>query len=231
MYPLKKTTNKLFYGSWPYKIKCRINGISLTRSHNIESIISHSESFKIALQNHINRSFYRVNHSELMEFLSIYKNYADLIDVKKRIEGNCISLYLKSYDLYQTTQKDFKKFLIEISEPENETDLQTLLEDKKYNLCNSLPHGKYRFKITFKEMPVKVRNDLIQWAEKYNNDEIFVTKSTRKHLKSAKYTYGSYYVYVKDPKMITLVAMAASGYIRRTDEFVLRPGINTDINQ
>jgi hypothetical protein len=80
-------------------------------------------------------------------------------------------------------------------------------------------------------MPPKVRNDLITWAEKYGNDDIYITESTRRHFKSLKYHDGTNYFYVKDSKMITLIAMAASGYIRRTDEYVVRNSINTESNQ
>jgi len=81
-------------------------------------------------------------------------------------------------------------------------------------------------------MPIKIRQELISWAEKYNNDDIYITPSTINHFKSIKkYHYGTHYFYVKDSKMIMLISMAASGYIRRTEEFVLRNSINTESNQ
>ena len=218
---VKQKTNKLFYGKYPYKVTCRIQGAHYIRTYGAKVI----------------EFLYRTSHqqgkisNDLMEFITHATHYLTDKNIKKRIENYFIEFYLETESEYLEVQTRLAKYLVRIAEPDNNEQLKALLENKKYNLCNKLPHDKYRYKVTFKYMPPKVRNDLITWAEKYGNDDIYITESTRRHFKSLKYHDGTNYFYVKDSKMITLIAMAASGYIRRTDEYVVRNSINTESNQ
>lgn len=171
-----------------------------------------------------------IDSNKLIKFMEDSKEFFQNDNVKKRIERDYIDFYLLNEEDFNRIQTTLKQYVVGITSPDD-AELTTLLENTKYTLCDKLPHDKYRYKITFKDMPVKVRNDLIAWAERYTDNEIYITKSTRNHFKSVRYHYGTHYFYVKDSKMITLVAMAASGYIRRTDEYVVRNSINTESNQ
>ncbi len=219
---VKQKTNKLFYGKYPYKVTCRIQGAHYIRTYGLTYFQLHYPSIRVGRE--------KIS-DDLVEFITNAQHYIANEKIKKRIESYFIDFYLETESEYREVQTRLAKYLVRVVEPDNEEQLKTLLENKKYNLCNKLPHDKYRYKVTFKDMPPKVRNDLIAWAEQYNNEDIYVTESTRRHFKSLKYHCGSHYFYVKDSKMITLIAMAASGYIRRTDEYVVRNSINTESNQ
>jgi hypothetical protein len=216
---LKQKTNKLFYGKYPYKVTCRVDGAHYIRKYRV-SVIRYLHHFTpLDARGKIS--------DNLIEFIFHAQHYLDNTKIKKRIEHYFIDFYVETESEYHEVQTRLAKYVVRVSEPDDEEQLKTLLENKKYNLCNKLPHNKYRYKITFKDMPVKTRNDLIAWAERYNNDDIYITESTKRHFKSLKYHYGSHYFYVKDSKMITLIAMAASGYIRKTDEYVIRSSVKT----
>lgn len=217
---LKQKTNSLFYGKWPYKISCSVIGAHLIRAYG-SSGLKHPEIIR----------GYNFDDQKIIRFINEAKEILQDSNIKRRINHHHIDFYVMTKDEYVNLQLKLKKYITSITEPENQEQLNTLLENKKYVLCDKLPHNTYRYKITFKDMPVKVRNDLIAWAERYDNNDIYVPKSTRNHFKSIKYHYGTHYFYIKDPKMITLVAMAASGYVRRTDEYVVRNSINTESNQ
>lgn len=214
---LRQKTNSLFYGKWPYKISCKIESAYLIRTYG-----------KMGVNNPSIIRGHNFDPVKLREFVIDAKYLLEDSTVKKRINHNYIDFYLLNKDYFNSAQFSLTKYIKSITQPESDDHLTTLLENKKYILCDKLPHGKYQFKITFKDMPVKVRNDLINWAEKYNNNEIYIPKSTRTHFKSVKYHYGSHYFYITDTKMITLIAMASSGYIRRTDEYVIRNSINIE---
>lgn len=213
---LKQKTHKLFYGKWPYKVSCRIIGAYLIRSYGDLGLE----------QPEIIRSP-SIDTSNLIEFIKQAKEILRNNNIKRRITHHNIDFYVMSIDEFKSIQLKLKKYITSVSEPTNDDQLTILLENKKYTLCDRLPHDKYRYKITFKDMPFNIRNNLISWAEKYSIDDIYITRSTKNHFKSPKYHYGTHYFYVKDPKMITLITMAANGYVRRTDEFILRSSINT----
>jgi hypothetical protein len=220
---VKQKTNKLFYGKYPYKVTCRVDGAHYIRKHSV-SVIRYIHHFTpLDAKGKIS--------DDLIEFIFHAQHYLANTRIKKRIEYYFVDFYVETESEYLELQTRLAKYAVCVTEPDNAEQLKTLLENKKYNLCNKLPHNKYRYKVTFKDMPVKVRNDLITWAERYNNDDIYITESTRRHFKSVKYHHGSHYFYVKDSKMITLIAMAAGGYIRKTDEYVVRNSINTESNQ
>ena len=220
---VKQKTNKLFYSKYPYKITCRIEGAHYIRNYGVNHFL-----FLYGYPRQLPAG--KISN-DLVEFVTNAQHYITNEKIKKRIESCFIDFYLETESEYLALQTRLAKYAVRVVEPDNDEQLKTLLENKKYNLCNKLPHNKYRYKVTFKDMPAKVRNDLIAWAERYDNDDIYVTESTRRYFKSLKYHYGTHYFYIKDSKMITLIAMAASGYIRKTDEYVVRNSINTESNQ
>lgn len=212
----KLTTNKLFYSKWPYKVTCRIEGIYLLRSYVINSILNETFDEKF-IKYHRN-----INLSKLKNFLQLADEYIIDSDIKKRIEGSRISFYFLNNKDFINFANKLNDYVISTAEPLNVQELEALKVNNSYTFCNNLPHKKYKFKISFKDMPVTIRQNLITWAEKYNNEEIYITKSTKKHFKGIKHHYGSHYFYVKDQKMITFIQLAAAGYIRKIDEYVIR---------
>lgn len=211
---LKQQTNHLFYGKWPYKITCRIHRIWLIRN------------FKNSNYDNFNTSLLMSENFDLKNFLTLAECYIRDETIKKRIERNNIDFYILDLTTFENVQKDLNKYITATSSPNNLEDLQIMLENCTSTLCTRLPHEKYRYKVVFKDMPAKTRNNLLQWAEKYNNDDIYITKSTKSHFRLSNHHYGTHYFYVKDKKMIILINLAASGYIRRTEEFILKTDIN-----
>lgn len=217
---LKQKTNKLFYGKWPYKITCFIAGAHLIRTYGARS-----------LNNPAYLRSRNFDTKELIKFVETFKELLQDLNIKRRIDHSHIDFYLLTKEEFDKIRKELRKYVVSVTEPADEKQLNTLLENKKYILCDQLPHKTYRYKITFKEMPVKASTDLVDWALRYNGNEIRIPKSTLNHFKGIKYHYGAHYFYVKDSKMITLISLASGGYVRRTDEYVVRNSINTESNQ
>lgn len=220
----KSITNKLFYDKWPYKITCKMPGITLLRSFGPTFI------FSLTPENIVNYTWSRyitVNVDRLKNFVKLLENFINDKDVKKRIEGDKISFYFLTKKEYNEFLNCATNYVTHITEPSDDTALEILQQDTNYIICDNLPHNKFKYKITFKDMPQNVRKNLILWAEKYNSDNIHITKSTKIHFHGIKHHYGSHYFYINDPKMISFITLAASGYIRRIDEFITREFVAT----
>lgn len=227
---LKQKTNKLFYGRWPYKITCRVLGINYFREQlklPVNRILNDLDK-KIFKINQSRRFDEKINVYKITDFINSAKNFIENVDVKKRIEYNKIDLYFVDQNSFDQAKNKLTEWITAITEPHDENDLEKILQDKKFVLCDQLPYKKYKFRIFFKNMPEQIKLNLIQWAEKYG-DDIFIPNGMRKK-KSNRYFVLQYF-YVKDSKMITFVSLAASGYVRRTDEFVVRTDINTGQNR
>ena len=149
---VKQKTNKLFYGKYPYKVTCRIQGAHYIRTYGLTYFQLHYPSIRVGRE--------KIS-DDLVEFITNAQHYIANEKIKKRIESYFIDFYLETESEYREVQTRLAKYLVRVVEPDNEEQLKTLLENKKYNLCNKLPHDKYRYKVTFKDMPPKVRNDLI----------------------------------------------------------------------
>lgn len=153
-------------------------------------------------------------------------------DILKYISHSCFSLYIKDKALYEEATKNMSNYIIAVGEPANENELDLMENDCKKVLCNSLPKGKYQFKIIFKSMPLKVRESFIRWADSFNNAEVDVPPITHQFFNGRNNRiYNTHYAYVRDEGIKMLAILAAQGYIRRIEEFVLRSQINNEIHQ
>lgn len=215
---LNLQTNKLFYNKWPYKISCKIEGIHLLRFYKYDVARLHCDS--------VNIKFYRgqskFDLDSLNTFCLLGKEFIDDKDVKKRIEFNKIDFYVLTESKFNDLINSLKNYVYSTTSPTNYQELTTLKSNNNFVLCKKLPHNKYKFKVTFKDMPLSIRQHLINWAERYNNEDIYINNSTRTHFKGLKFKYGAHYFYIKDKKMLSFIFLAAAGYIRKTDEFVVR---------
>lgn len=219
----KQTTNKLFFNELPYKITVKLKGsYHLRKYKNLEIPDNYFNE---------NKFYYgpgnRYDEAEIekiKKFANILKDYIDK-GIKLRYDHQRASIYIKELSVYQELILLLQECIVNVSEPKNDADLVKLLENKKYTLCDKLPYGKYKYKISFKEMPHQTKINLILWAKKYSDNEIKITKSTEKYFMSGKTYYGAAYCYVKDKNMALLVSLAIQGNVRKTEEFVIRNDI------
>ena len=135
---VKQKTNKLFYGKYPYKITCGVQGAHYIRKHS-ESVIRHLHQFakdKIG--------------DDLIEFIFHATHYLTDKNIKKRIERYYIDFYIETESEYLDIQTRLSKYISCVVEPANKLELNLLAGDYKKVLCNFFPKGKYQFKIVFK---------------------------------------------------------------------------------
>lgn len=217
-YP-KLKTHKLFYGKYPYKVTTHIQGCSLFRYHTIDQVIS------MGIQKHISVRE-RCSPADLLEYSRSLKSL-ETIDYKTRIEGSTLSVFLKDKTDYDLAVKTLKKYISNVTEPEDDVVLQTIAGNKKIVVCKDLPYGKYTHKITFRQMPQNVRTNIYEWIKKYTADDIGLRGQTESYLAGNKQWCFDPFIYVADGKMLMMLGLAADGYIRKTEEFIPKSSINT----
>lgn len=223
----KYQINKLFYSEWPYKISCRIPGINRLRG------IIHNKNFqtapiKFSIDNYLMRydfhfdSRFTLNKKELTDFIEISSEFLINKEIRKRIESSKIDFYIKSKEDYINIEHKLKKYIKETWEPGNQTELETLLDNKKLILCDKLPRKQYKFKVLFRELPLEARKNLVAWAEKYKNNEIYMNPRTLLHFQGKKNKYNNHFCYVKEEKTLVFLHLAAANYVKSTFEYVIR---------
>jgi hypothetical protein len=151
----------------------------------------------------------------------------DANSYKLRIEGSHVNYFFTDKDAYNKTINILEEFITCITEPEDDQVLNAIVGNKKTIVCNELPHGKYTHKVIFKQMPLDVRNNLLEWTKKYSSDMIYVSPGTARYLSGSRYYHQDPFLYVSNGQMLMMVGLAAQGYVRRTDQFIPRSSINT----
>lgn len=217
----KQKTNKLFFGVYPYKISTRVLGANLIRIQGLNRIKNFctSTSYMALYKREIDKS-------KLLNFVNIFESFKDE-HVKLRTEGDTANLFVKDIELYKKLQIAFSEYIVFVSEPENKKELQVLIDNKKYIICDELPKGRFKFRAILRsKMPVNVRKNLATWLLKYADQEIHLTTANLEALQDGKQWWRDCSIYVSDDKMLTLLALASAGYLRKTEEFVLRSSIN-----
>ena len=225
----KLKINKLFFGSWPYKIATRIKGGNYIKIYGVDNVIQNADLYRFQRYFAYSKTADQpvgLPANKLKEFAVLFKPYAEA-EIKVRAEGSHFNIFVKDVDLFNRIQQDLAEFVCETYEPENNQQLDLLLTNQKYVLCDQLPIGQYRYKIILKNMPDQIRQNFHSWMVKYPSTKIKASPATERYLKGTRYYMSDPFIYVKDNSMYMMTLLALQGYVRRTEEFVLRSSINT----
>jgi hypothetical protein len=224
----KQKTRKLFYGKYPFKVTTTIKNGSYFRIWRVDQIIAWCEN---NWHPDISRYTNRISNTAEQQRLKEYCTALSLLDkdsYKLRIERSTVSYFLKDRSSYEKCIELLADFINEITEPEDDQVLDAIVEDKKTVICKELPYGKYTHKVILKaQMPVNVKNNLLEWGKKYGEDMICFSPTTEGYLAGRRHYMQDPFLYVADGKMLMMLGLAAQGYIRRTEQFIPRSSINT----
>ena len=224
----KQKTHKLFYGKYPYKISTIIRHGTYLRVWSVKQIMlwctGEGEDL-ISFYNPSNKST-PTDRQRLFNYCKLLMSL-DANSYKLRIEGSHVNYFFTDKDAYEKAINVLEEFVICVTEPEDTQVLNTIVGDKKTVVCNELPHGKYTHKVIFKQMPLDVRNSLLEWTKKYNSDMVRVSPSTERYLSGSRYYQQDPFLYVSNKQMLMMVGLAAQGYVSRTEQFIPRSSINT----
>lgn len=222
---LKQKTKKLFYGKWPYKIATMCQGGCYIKIYGLTKCKLMFED------NSLHRNFYRkFDKVRLTDFCGKYELFVNEHH-QIRAEGNHVNFFVDDEVLYKKIIEIMGDFVVEVTEPESNAVLQMLKSNKKIVVVDELPFGKYNSRIVFKEMPLNQRENLAELLKKYGDDSLRMSITTKRYLNGERHYMQDPFIYVEDEKILTLLALAANGYIKKTEKFVLKSSINTCLDQ
>ena len=226
----KQKTHKLFYGKYPYKIATTIRNGTYLRVWSLKQIIlwcigGDDDESGIAFYYPSNKSS-AADKQRLLKYCTSLQ-LLDTNSYKLRIEGSHVNYFFTDKAAYEKAIEALEEFVSCVYEPEDDQVLNAIVGDKKTVVCNELPHGKYTHKVIFKQMPLDIRNNLLEWTKRYNSDMLYVSPGTERYLSGSRYYHQDPFLYVANGQMLMMVGFAAQGYVRRTEQFIPRSSINT----
>lgn len=221
----KLTTNKLFYKKYPYKITCNIKGCWLVKSYGWENTKDYCRTgiFKYS------RYKPNVDNVNLYHFIDLMKPFSN--QVKFRFEHDFFDVYVEEKSLYTKLQDILSQWMVSICEPENDTELLFLLEEKnaKKVVCKNLPHGKYRYKIHLRyKTDIDVRQNFAKWMLNYH-DRIRAPQQTLHWLERDNHWHWTPFIYVEDLPTLTMVGLFLGRAVMRVEEYIPKVSINTTL--
>lgn len=213
-----KKTSKIFFGKYPYKICCLV-----PNAREINFTVNPASGY-------YNRYYLqdlqeKLSHPETQEFILQMKEYISReieADFKTRIEGKHFNFFVKDESVLDDIVKKAKDFVIEVWKPENQQQLEYMVENGPRKIVvDALPFKKFRYKIYFKySMKVDRRAMFCDWLRKYNKDCYRVTGDSLSFLSNTRNYCFDPFLYVTESKMASMVALYLGGDLKRIEEFI-----------
>lgn len=223
----KLKSSKLFYGKWPYRIATQQHWANRIVRNGVNNVKLWCRTGK-GLYAHPWNKETQPNPFELLEFVEAIEPYLGRKDLRIRAEGNHLNIFCMDKVLLAELENVLRKWITHISGPTTDEELEYLLSNgRKKVLCDQLPKEKYKYKLIFKtSFPENKRDTFLQWLSKYD-DKVNLSKSTEKWLLGSKHWIQDPFIYVEDDKMLSMIGLYLSGYVKRIDEFIPRDSVLT----
>lgn len=210
----KLKTEKLFYGKYPYKISTKFKGASGLRYINLFKFLANKYPGS------------QIDYDQFNLFRQVAEKHKDKI--RQRIETNTINFFIEDKETYEDICLSLNPYIVSITEPNNEKELNFLNNKNKIVLCDKYPHGQYRYKVVFRAVSNQLKSNLLQLSNTYPESTLKFSKKSIENLRyPLTYFWHFSFCYVNDKKIITMMYLLGNDYIKRVDEYVLRSSINT----
>jgi len=211
-------TKKLFYGKWPYKIATYCQGShKLKHYKNEPNILS---TFTV---------IQGLNQGQRQRLLDFFKRINSLSNenIAVRSESGHYNIFVDNRDLFNKIVKIMYPFISSTTEPENDDILEFLQQNNKINVVDSLPYGKFSVKVTFKELSDQDKIVLLKLIKTLPTDHYSLSKTTFLYLNNEVRWMQNPFMYAKDDKTLSFLALIANNSIKKLERFVLKSSINT----
>jgi hypothetical protein len=218
----KLKSSKLFFNKWPYKVECIQAGASRVVHSGVGLCRQWCETGKgMRFSQYDSRI---LDAKKFLAFVDAVEPFLDRKeDIQIRVENSHFNLFCKDISVLEEIDDALDQWIRKISGPTTQEELEFLLSNgHKKILCDTYPKDMYRYRVFFKSKfsPDK-RSAFLTWADKHGNS-IVISETSRRWLMSQRHYAQDPFMYVIDDKMLSMVGLYLSGYVKKTEEFILR---------
>lgn len=221
--PIRKLkSSKLFYNKWPYKVECWQSGASRVIHSGPAMCKEWCKTGKGLRFNQFETN--KLDKVQFLDFINAVESFIDRKeDIQIRVEGSHFNLFCKDPAILEEIDNAVSAWITKISGPTTVEELEFLLSNgHKKILRDELPKEKYKYRIYFKSrFPADKRSSFLEWADKYG-DKLEISGTSRRWLLGNRNYAQDPFMYVEDDKMLSMVGIYLSGYVKKVEEFILR---------
>lgn len=211
-------TSKLFYGKWLYRIETKASGANLIKRWGLAETQAYCTGSDERL---FSRQYSKFDKDQLFRYSVAIAPFLDK-DLQIRAEHNTINFYLNDSALAKSLEGAVTQWLVSVTEPESDADIESLQSKSSLVLCKELPHGKFNYRVHIRyNMPAHQRESFLTWLKNYG-DQIRPSKTTVRWLTGKSSYMQDPFIYVVDKNHLLMVSLFLSGNLKNTEEFVLR---------
>jgi hypothetical protein len=218
----KLKSSKLFFNKWPYKVECIQAGASRVVHSGVGLCRQWCETGKGMRFNPYDTRI--LDAKKFLSFIDAVEPFLDRKeDIQIRVENSHFNLFCRDVSVLEEIDDALDQWIRKISGPTTQEELEFLLSNgHKKILCDTYPKEMYRYRVFFKSKfsPDK-RSAFLTWADKYGNS-IVISETSRRWLMSQRHYAQDPFMYVIDDKMLSMIGLYLSGYVKKTEEFILR---------
>lgn len=203
---LYKTTNRLFKGTYQYKIVLICATASVFRSGDMDSALAQIK--KITINTPGLYSKQRYTQDDVDSALALHSALSKMPDIEIRVESPWISIYTNSMAYINQLKALDEKAVKYISMPPAGTSL---------DIGSIIMHKiDYEYRVTIGKTTSE-HSTFVQWAE--NSDKLKLTKSCKKDLLKQR-SWGGTYFYINGDKTLLMAKMHLGGSIAKIERII-----------
>ena len=221
----KLKSSKLFFNKWPYKVECVQVGASRVIYSGVGLCKQWCETGK-----GLRFGSYDLKTTDANKFLKFVNAVEPFLDRKEevqiRVENSHFNLFCKDPSVLEEINNALEQWIRKISGPTTQEELEFLLSNgHKKILCDTYPKDMYKYRVFFKSnFPQDKRLVFLSWANKYGN-KLLISETSVRWLMSKRLYVNNPFMYVTDDKMLSMVGLYLSGYVKKIEEFILRENV------
>lgn len=218
----KLKSSKLFFNKWPYKVECVQPGASRIVHSGVGLCKEWCKTGKgMRFSSYDGRI---ADTNKFLNFINAVEPFLDRKeDIQIRVENSHFNLFCKDLTVLEEIDDAVSHWIKKISGPTTQEELKFLLSNgHKKILCDAYPKDMYKYRIFFKsKFPLDKKLAFVTWADKCGNS-MLISETSRRWLIGDRYYAQDPFMYVVDDKMLSMVGLYLSGYVKKTEEFILR---------
>lgn len=147
----------------------------------------------------------RHNRENILTLTELLSN-ADQNSWQIRIEGERIDVYTNDQKLYDDITLHFLHSIISRFEPDH----RMLSDDKNKIIANTLPHGRFRFKVYLKPHKLArdagAKNSYLSWIDT-QSPRISISESVKSWFISTDWNWDRRYIWVEDEPTLLMLKL------------------------
>lgn len=218
----KLLTKKLFFRKYPYKVELKCEGANYIRFRGVDAVIRGCEKNEKFDNGRVWRLTNEIDIVKLHKFAKTIKPFLKK-GLKIRTEGSHYHFFLEDKATTDFLIKKFDEFVLSVSEPASDEELEFLTDNNRKVIVDELPYGKFKHKIVFRTNWTQAKGqNFINWLKKYPEEDYKISRSSYVYLSGGTRYCQDPFMYITEPKMLTMLQLFAGDNIKYTEEFVTR---------